>query len=141
MDRQAAAARPQASALSSQGARSQADCRELEDIYEVSGSRPPKTSRGEANTEEEQRYTPSSRYSTVYPEIVQFPVLTGGSQRRMTEVQLLSWAMGRLGAAGTPVETDSRAGPLLRTRVAHHSSSEHWKHANLPQIWRITLSK
>lgn len=34
--------------------------------------------------------------------MVQFPVLDGGSQRRITEVQLLSWATGRLGAAGTP---------------------------------------
>lgn len=57
----------------------------------------------------------------MYPEIVQFPVLAGGSQRRMTEVQLLSCAMGRLGAAGTPVETDSRAGLL-------HSLLEPWKH-------------
>lgn len=34
--------------------------------------------------------------------MVQLPVLDGGSQRRITEVQLLSWAMGRFGAAGTP---------------------------------------
>lgn len=63
-------------------------------------------------SEEEKAETdgpPSSLYSTVYPEIVQFPVLDGGSQRRITEVQLLSWAMGRLGAAGTPLGTEIRS--------------------------------
>jgi len=40
--------------------------------------------------------------------MVQLPVLDGGSQRRITEVQLLSWAMGRFGAAGTPWEEKTR---------------------------------
>lgn len=62
--------------------------------------------RGERNRRVGGASAPSSLYSTVYPEMVQFPVLEGGSQRRITEVRLRSWAMGRLGAAGTPSETD-----------------------------------